>query len=147
MTTDNLTDDLKRDEGFEAIAYPDPKSGGEPWTIGYGHTGREVHRGLVWTREFAESVLAADVAAVKRGLDTALRRWRTLDDVRQDVLANLAFNLGVSGLMQFHRMLTACWGAEWDVAAAEIENSDAAKELPLRYDRLAEQMRTGVHQP
>ena len=35
-------------EGFVAHAYPDPASGGEPWTIGYGYTtleGRPVQPG------------------------------------------------------------------------------------------------------
>ena len=26
-------------EGISLIAYPDPATGGDPWTIGYGHTG------------------------------------------------------------------------------------------------------------
>lgn len=146
MTSTYLTADLKRDEGFRALAYPDPLTGGDPWTIGWGHTGREVHSGLRWSIEYAESVLAFDVAAVKRGLDTSLPWWRTLDDLRQDVMVNIAFNAGVSGLMGFHRMLAAAQHQQWDVAEEEILNSKSGRELPTRYGRLAEQMRTGLHQ-
>jgi GH24 family phage-related lysozyme (muramidase) len=32
-----LISDLKRDEGLRLTAYGDPLTGGEPWTIGYGH--------------------------------------------------------------------------------------------------------------
>lgn len=31
---------IKEFEGFRAKAYPDPGTGGDPWTIGYGTTGR-----------------------------------------------------------------------------------------------------------
>jgi len=37
---------LKTWEGCILTAYPDPASGGDPWTIGYGHTGPEVSPGL-----------------------------------------------------------------------------------------------------
>jgi len=41
MTVNRATLDLiKRFEGFRAEAYPDPATGGDPWTIGYGTTGR-----------------------------------------------------------------------------------------------------------
>lgn len=146
MTSSNLTADLERDEGFRAHAYPDVLSGGDPWTVGIGHTGREVHSGLEWSLEYARSILFSDIAAVKRGLDTAIPWWRTLDELRQDVMVNMAFNAGVNGLMKFHRMLAAAQHHQWDVAAAEILNSKSGRELPLRYGRLAEQMRTGEHQ-
>jgi hypothetical protein len=37
---------LRQWEGCLLSAYPDPASGGVPWTIGYGHTGPEVTAGL-----------------------------------------------------------------------------------------------------
>ncbi|RJF81642.1 hypothetical protein D3877_16060 [Azospirillum cavernae] len=46
--------DLVKDaEGLRLTAYPDPASGGAPWTIGYGHTGPEVRPGLVVAPEHA----------------------------------------------------------------------------------------------
>ncbi len=47
-----------RDEELRLIAYRD--SGGV-WTIGWGHTGPEVHEGLVWTRAQAEAALKKDL--------------------------------------------------------------------------------------
>ena len=32
-------------------AYPDPGSGGAPWTIGYGSTGPDVKQDTVWTMQ------------------------------------------------------------------------------------------------
>ena len=47
---------VKGFEGCKLTAYPDPASGGAPWTIGYGHTGAEVRPGLTISREQAEQV-------------------------------------------------------------------------------------------
>ena len=38
-------------EGCRLRAYPDPASGGAPWTIGYGHTGPQVKPGLVISQQ------------------------------------------------------------------------------------------------
>jgi lysozyme len=48
----------ERDEGLRLTAYQD--SGGV-WTIGWGHTGPEVHKGLVWTREQCVAALRKDL--------------------------------------------------------------------------------------
>ncbi len=45
-------------EGFSAHAYLDT---GNVWTIGYGHTGPEVHKGLVWTHAQAVTAFLADL--------------------------------------------------------------------------------------
>lgn len=46
------------DEGLRLHAYQD--SGGV-WTIGWGHTGPDVHEGLVWTRAQALAALREDL--------------------------------------------------------------------------------------
>ena len=143
MTTPWLVSDLQRDEGCRLIAYADPLTRGAPWTIGYGHTGREVHPGLIWTREQAKDALVTDVDLVLRALDGALGWWRSLCDERQDVMANMAFNLGVHGLMDFRRMLMLAHTGDFTGAAGAMLDSEWAEELPERAERLAVQMRTG----
>jgi lysozyme len=46
------------DEGLRFEAYQD--SGGV-WTIGWGHTGPEVHAGLIWSREQCVAALHCDL--------------------------------------------------------------------------------------
>lgn len=145
MTTANLIPDLERDEGLRLSAYPDPLSGGEPWTIGYGHTGN-VHPGTVWTPEQATAALQADVAHVEALLDIQLPWWRQLDDIRQDVLVNMGFNMGVTGLVQFHNTLAAVQNHRWQAAHDGMLMSLWARQVGTRAQRLAEQMLTGVHQ-
>ncbi len=145
MTSPFLLADLRRDEGFQLTAYPDPLTGAEPWTIGYGHTGAGVVRGVVWTLEQAEAALAVDVAAACRGLDGALPWWVHLDDLRQDVLANMAFNLGVAKLLGFTETLAAIRVGAFADAANHMLASAWARQVGARARRLAAQMRTGAH--
>ena len=42
-------------------AYPDPGTGGAPWTIGWGSTGQDIARGTIWTQAQCEARLAQDL--------------------------------------------------------------------------------------
>ncbi len=60
---------LKTWEGCELSAYPDPASGGAPWTIGYGHTGPDVVPGLTISQAQAEAWLKQDAAVAAGAVD------------------------------------------------------------------------------
>ncbi len=145
MTTPHLISDLKSDEGCRTSAYPDPLTNADPFTIGYGHTGAEVHPGLTWTQPQCETALETDVAAVVDDLDDAFPWWRDMSDLRQDVLANMTFNMGIGGVSQFHNTLRDMEAGNYEAAADGMLDSLWAKQVPNRANRLAEQMRTGVH--
>lgn len=51
---------MRRDGMVEA--YPDPGTGGDPWTIGWGATGADISEGTVWTQAQCDARLDADVA-------------------------------------------------------------------------------------
>lgn len=142
MTTTFLIDDLMVEEGCRLTAYQDTVG---VWTIGYGHTGREVHAGLTWTQSEAEFALQSDVNLTKRGLDTAIPWWTTLDDIRQDVLADMAFNLGVHGLLEFNTFLALVRAGSYNHAALDMMSTAWAHEVGRRADRLERQMAKGVH--
>lgn len=144
MTTPYLLADLRSDEGLRLNAYPDPISHGAPWTIGYGHTGSDVHPGVAWTDAQAEDALVRDVAAVQQGLDTCLSWWRSLNDARQDVLVNMGYELGVHGLLGFPETLADIKAGVWPTADHDMLASRWASQVPGRAARLAIQMLTGV---
>lgn len=56
---------IKKWEGKKLTAYPDPATGGEPWTIGYGHTSAAgppaVKRGIKITEQEANDILVRDL--------------------------------------------------------------------------------------
>jgi GH24 family phage-related lysozyme (muramidase) len=88
---------IKSWEGCRLSAYPDPASGGAPWTIGYGHTGPEVHAGLAISQQQAEAWLAADVATAAAAVDRLLRGV-VLQPRERDALVSFCFNVGVGAL-------------------------------------------------
>ena len=60
----------RRDGRVEA--YPDPGTGGDPWTIGWGATGPGIGPGTVWTQEACDARLEADLERYAREVAKAL---------------------------------------------------------------------------
>ena len=79
-------------EGCKLTAYPDPATGGSPWTIGYGHTGPEVHLGLTITQEQAEELLMEDVKKAAATVNTKVTTDITQEEF--DALVDFVFNVG-----------------------------------------------------
>jgi lysozyme len=130
---------LKRDEGFKPKPYKDSEG---VLTIGYGFNLES--DGL--TEQ--ESSLVLHVRAWNRYVEllTAIPWVHKLDDARQGVLLNMAYNLGVSGLRGFHRTLELAEQGAYTLAADEMLNSKWATQVGPRAHRLAQQMRSGVWQ-
>ena len=146
MNRDLLVSDIKREESCRLLAYPDPKSGGDPWTIGWGHTGPEVHAGLVWGQAMADETLDLDIDHTCGHLDVALPWWRSLDDIRANVLVKMAYQMGIGGLLGFKQMLAHVRAEEWDLAKAAGLDSTWARQTPERAEREMTELDTGVHQ-
>ena len=86
----------ERFEGCRLVAYPDPGSGGDPWTIGYGHTGPEVVEGLKITQEQAEQYLAQDIKQAEANVNAVVHVELTQEEF--DALVDFAFNCGCRNL-------------------------------------------------
>jgi lysozyme len=134
-----LIDELERDEGLRLKVYVD--SVGIP-TIGIGRNLRD--RGL--SREEAYHLLHNDLEEVSAQLDQRLPWWGRLDDVRQRVLANMCFNLGISGLMQFERTLALTMTGKYEEAADEMLRSKWAAQVGERAVRLSQMLRHGTQE-
>ncbi len=137
--TPYLSADIERDEGCKLTAYKDTLG---IWTIGVGHA--HVEPGTVWTQAQADDQLGKDIAAVCHGLDEDLPWWRSLDDARQDVLVNMAFNMGVNGLLTFRQALASIQVGDYARGAQAMLASRWAGQVGDRAKRLADQMRTGA---
>jgi GH24 family phage-related lysozyme (muramidase) len=88
---------LKTWEGCRLSAYPDPASGGDPWTIGYGHTGPEVHAGLVITQQQADAWLLSDAAVAARAIDRLVGSV-AMSPRERDALISFCFNVGAGAV-------------------------------------------------
>ena len=71
--------------------------------------------------------------------------WAKLDDARASVVLDLGYNVGVESLMHFPKMLAAIGRQDWQAAHDELLDSDAARQLPGRYQVLAQILLTGNH--
>jgi lysozyme len=136
--TRELLTDLKRDEGLRLTAYRDTV---DVWTVGYGHA--HVKPGTVWTRAQAEAALIADILAAQADLDAKLPWWRTLDQVRQDALTNLCFNMGITRLLEFRNTLAAIKAHDWKRASVGLMASRYAVQVKGRAVRVAQMIATG----
>jgi len=87
---------IKTREGLRLKAYPDPATGGSPWTIGYGSTGIGVMKGLVITEAEAESMLLNDLDHFERGVMSLVRV--PLSQCQFDALVSFAYNVGLTNL-------------------------------------------------
>ncbi|MGO4702936.1 LysM peptidoglycan-binding domain-containing protein [Dyella sp. 2RAB6] len=81
-------------EGYSATAYPDPGTGGAPWTIGYGHT-KGVQPGQTITRAQAEQYLKEDLAWAQDAVRSKVHVPITQNQF--DALVSLTYNLGANG--------------------------------------------------
>lgn len=86
---------LRHFEGLRLEAYPDPASGGEPWTIGYGHTGG-VLPGARCSVEDSERWLANDAQNACTAVEPMVRV--PLHQHELDALTSFVFNLGATRL-------------------------------------------------
>jgi len=110
-------------EGVRLSAYPDPGTGGDPWTIGYGHTGPEVHSGMTITQEQAELYLAEDVKRAEADVNAKLTVEVTQDEF--DALVDFAFNCGCGNLNN-STLLKKLNAGDFEGAAQEFLKWDMA---------------------
>ena len=112
-------------------AYPDPGTGGEPWTIGWGSTGKDITKDTVWTKQQAEQALENHVTYFLSGM---LRLSPTLaQETPGRIAAVLSFcyncGLGNYRISTFKKRVDA---KDWISASEEILkwNKAAGRVLP-----------------
>jgi GH24 family phage-related lysozyme (muramidase) len=82
----------RRDDGL-VEAYPDPGTGAEPWTIGWGATGQGIESGTIWTQQQCDDRLAADLARYAAEVTRALDGAAT-SQLQFDALVSFHYNTG-----------------------------------------------------
>jgi lysozyme len=77
-------------------AYPDPASGGDPWTIGWGSTGNDINSKTVWTQQQCDDRFEKDVTAFATKVSKLVTAPTTQNQF--DALVSFAYNLGLGNL-------------------------------------------------
>lgn len=134
-----LLQQLREHEGFRPYAYHDSRG---YLTIGIGRL-VDKRKGGGITKEEAEYLLGNDVLEHARVLFENLPWVVDLDPVRRRVMIDLAFNMGVGGLLSFHRTLQAIEDGRWSDGAKGLLASKYARQVGKRARRLAKMLETG----
>lgn len=139
---EQLKKQLRRDEDVVPHAYQDSEGW---WTIGVGRLIDRRKGGRLRDVEM-DFMLHNDIDEIVMELRQRLPWFDRLNEARRGVLVNMAFNLGVFGLLGFKQTLAHVERGEYAKAADAMLDSKWAKQVKGRADRLAEQMRSGVWQ-
>ncbi|HEX8241255.1 MAG TPA: lysozyme [Allosphingosinicella sp.] len=116
----------RADGSFEA--YPDPGSGGDPWTIGWGSTGPDIKKGVVWTQKQCDDRFTAHLGEFGEKVAKVLGSAPTTQN-QFDAMVSFAYNVGVgnlsaSTLLKKHKARdykgAAAEFARWNKAAGKV---------------------------
>lgn len=99
-------------EGCKTRAYRD---GGGVWTIGYGHTGPDVHKGLVWTLLQCESAYGLDIIPRERAVNRNVKVPLTQNQF--DALVSFVYNVGEKAFKASTLLILLNMGKYADVPA------------------------------
>jgi len=134
MNIDTFKKHLRWAEGVRAYPYEDSEG---HLTIGVG---RLLSNGL--SEDEIEHLLHNDAMDAIRAAST-LPYWDELSDTRKLVVADLCFNLGLTGWKGFVKANDALERGDPDTAADEMEDSRWFHQVGRRARKLVHAMRTG----
>lgn len=137
MNRDRLKKQLETDEARKKQIYVD--------TVGKvtGGIGRNLtDRGF--SEDEIDLMYANDIKIAEKDARALVPGFDRLDDVRQEVILNLSFNLGYTRLAAFRKFLAAVNSSDFDEAADEMKASKWYGQVKDRGVRLVHAMRTGA---
>jgi len=138
MSTNNIKDQLKRDESEKLFPYKDSVG---KITIGVGHNLTD--DGIPQT--ISDALLNYDLQKVYGHLSTVpwMVKLQSTDNIRWNVLVNMCFNMGFGGLMSFKTFLGLMEQGKWNEAATDGRSTVWYKQVGARAERLMKQLETG----
>lgn len=121
----DLIDQLTRHEGMRLMPYKCPAG---KLTIGVG---RNIEDNGI-TESEAIILLMNDIERCKWEVETAFPWFIKLNTARYEILVNMCFNMGISRLHSFKKMLAALETGDYETASIEGLDSRWAKQVSKR---------------
>lgn len=120
---------VARWEGLKYIPYPDPGTGGAPWTVCYGHTGPDVIRGKGYTKAECDELLRQDMLDA----DATVRRCIPVPMLRhvEAALVSAVFNIGPA-VVCGSTLQRKAMANDWPGACSELSRWDKAAGRQMR---------------
>jgi lysozyme len=138
----NLESQLIRDEGNIPYAYQDHLSF---WTVGVGFLIDKRKNAGLYPEEI-QFILTNRINKNKAAITKRIPWFERLEPVRQGVILNMAYQLGVDGVLGFKKFIAAVERGDYEKASVEMLDSLWADQTPARAKRLSVQMKIGVWQ-
>lgn len=130
MISYKLLNSVKENEGFRSKPYQDTKG---IWTIGHGLT--------YITEEESTRIVIGRLERLGRDLQ---HKTLGMSGSRGNIIVEMAYQMGLGGVMAFHKMWEAINCGDYDAAADEMLDSKwAKKDSPNRAKRMAAAFREG----
>lgn len=139
MNRQRLKQRLYADEGKVDHAYQDSEG---YWTIGVGHL-VDKRKGGGLDDDVIEHQLENDIDRIVNQAIREFHWFMDISDVRQEVVLNMIFNLGLDGFKGFKLTVAAIARHDFIDASREMLDSKWAGQVGNRAIRLSEAMRTG----
>ncbi len=136
MNTRRIRERLKAHEGCVLHAYEDTEG---YLTIGYGRLIDERRGGGISQSE-ADQMLTHDIIDVTAQLSARKPVFRTLPEPVQEALVEMAFQMGVAGVVQFHSMWASLEAGDFGAAHDAALDSRWAEQTPNRAREVADRL-------
>ena len=108
---------IRDSESCKLTAYQCPAG---VWTIGWGYTGKDIKKGLVWTQEKADECLLVTAMGVLNQAIKASPILETANMEKQAAIADFVYNLGITNYNKSTLKLRVDKG-NWVSASTEIK--------------------------
>ena len=125
---------IKKHEGFRDRVYDD--SLGIP-TIGYGFAIKD----LVLDEDIAEMILRRKLDSLIDRVDKRFSFVKDMPQEGQDVIYEMCYQLGVTGVSKFKKTLAYLANSEYRMAASEMLDSKWHRQTPNRSQKLSDIIR------
>ena len=138
---EKLVEMLKVHEGVETHAY---KCSASKITVGVGRN-IDPEGGIGLSDDEVDYLLQNDIDRVVSELDSEYGWFAGLDDVRQDAMIDISFNLGQTRLRAFKNALAGMASGDWNEAADQFMDSSWSGQVGNRAKELTQMIRTGSY--
>ena len=139
MNMDRLLQSVKKHEGYRNKVYLDTLG---KRTVGVGHLCVEDfwEDNKEYEEKFLMTILKHDLQTAIKGADRVLVECPVLDDLAEEIIIEMVFQLGETGVSKFKNMIKALKIPDYQTAAIEMLDSKWAKQTPERAQGMSSEM-------
>jgi len=139
MEMSRLLQSVKKHEGYRNKVYLDTLG---KRTVGVGHLCVEDfwEDNKEYEEKFLMTILKHDLQTAIKGADRVLVECPVLDDLAEEIIIEMVFQLGETGVSKFKNMLKALKVPDYQTAAIEMLDSKWAKQTPERAAGMSSEM-------